>query len=312
MEIRLHYIVKIAISFGLLFYVFKQIEFSNLMSLFSGVSLFVVIFALCIIFLQINLKAIKWKVIIASEDINIPYLCLLESYLIGNFFSLFLPSSFGGDIYRIVSLKKYNLNFFQNTSSVLFERMTGLFALASIALISISFFYKNQVHYDLLIIYFFSLFLFWVLTSNRIVAFLSEIRQKIVHYLFQIIKSFHTYRSNKKVFFISLGISLIVQINIVLLNKLFCYALHIDIHLSNLFMIIPLIYLMEMIPTSINGFGVREGAFVFFFTQLGFKKEEALAVALFLITLRYIFSLTIGGSILLKRFLISDNKKIYR
>jgi hypothetical protein len=69
---------------------------------------------------------------------------------------------------------------------------------------------------------------------------------------------------------------------------------------------------MEIIPISINGFGVREGAFVFFFLQLGYKREEALAVSLLLITIRYIFSLTIGGSLFLKRLLISDDKKIYR
>ena len=37
---------------------------------------------------------------------------------IGNFISLFLPSSFGGDIYRIYALKNYNSDYLQSTSSV--------------------------------------------------------------------------------------------------------------------------------------------------------------------------------------------------
>lgn len=42
-------------------------------------------------------------------------------------------------------------------------------------------------------------------------------------------------------------------------------------------MVIPLIYLTETLPISINGLGVREGAFVFFFTQAGYAAEKALA-----------------------------------
>jgi glycosyltransferase 2 family protein len=86
----------------------------------------------------------------------------------------------------------------------------------------------------------------------------------------------------------------------VIINKLYCIGLNIDIGLKYLFMVIPLIYLTEALPITINGLGVREGAFVFFLSQEGYTKEEALGLALLVITMRYLFSLTIGGSLFLK------------
>ncbi len=75
-------------------------------------------------------------------------------------------------------------------------------------------------------------------------------------------------------------------------------------------MFVPLIYLTEVIPISINGIGVRDSAFVFFFLQVGYTKEEALAVSLLLIMMRYTFSILFGGSLFIKTFLnVSYGKK---
>ena len=75
-------------------------------------------------------------------------------------------------------------------------------------------------------------------------------------------------------------------------------ALSIDIPMSQLIVIIPLIFLTEVLPISINGAGVRDSAFVFFFVMIGHTKEEGLAVGLLVIIMRYIGGL-VGGSVLL-------------
>jgi hypothetical protein len=47
-----------------------------------------------------------------------------------------------------------------------------------------------------------------------------------------------------------------------------------------------------MMPVSINGFGVREAAFSFFFTRLGFPLASALAVSLVGTGVQMLFSLS--------------------
>ena len=62
-------------------------------------------------------------------------------------------------------------------------------------------------------------------------------------------------------------------------------------------MVIPLVYLIEALPISINGLGVREGAFVFFLNQAGFSSEQGLALGLLVISVRYVFAVSLGGSL---------------
>jgi hypothetical protein len=74
-------------------------------------------------------------------------------------------------------------------------------------------------------------------------------------------------------------------------------------------MVIPLIYLTEALPISINGWGIREGAFVFFFVKAGYSSVEALSVGLLVITMRYIFSILTGGILFFKELLISKSSR---
>ena len=41
--------------------------------------------------------------------------------------------------------------------------------------------------------------------------------------------------------------------------------------------IVPLSFVVQMLPVSVNGFGVREATFSFYFTRLGLPIESALA-----------------------------------
>ena len=147
MKKELILISKIILSIGILYYLFKQISFDALLKQYSKLNIYILIIPIVILLFQCALSSLKWKCILTAEDIFVPYMFLLKSYLIGNFISLFLPSSFGGDIYRVYALKNYNPDSFQNISSVLFDRITGLFALVSISIITYALFYGNIINY---------------------------------------------------------------------------------------------------------------------------------------------------------------------
>ena len=304
-------IIKVVCSAGILIFLFKQIDIGLFASQLKNINTFMFFLAFLILFLQCTLSSLKWKIILTAEKSEIPFAYLLENYLIGNFISLFLPSSFGGDIYRVYSLRKYDLDTIKSASSVLFDRFSGLFALASISIISFSIFYREIIDFKFLILYMVGVLSFWFLSTNRILSILSKIQLRPFNIVIRIFNSFNRYRVNKTVFTLSLVISFIFQSNIVLLNKLYCDALNIDIPLSFLYIVIPMIYLTEAIPIAINGLGLREGAFVFFFYQGGYGKEEGLAVALLVITIRYMFTMMVGGSMFLKMmFFVNKHKRL--
>jgi len=301
--------VKFVFSLSLLAYLFSLVDINNLWTQLKELNAYVFLMAFCILFVQCLLSSAKWKIILTADNKKVPFWFLLKSYMIGNFISLFLPTSFGGDIYRIYTLRHYNQDYIQNTSSVLFDRISGLFALSSISVISISIFYKDFINYKFLILYGIAVGAFWLLTSKFIITKLEGIHNKFIKPFIGVIESFHQYRKNKKILFLSLLISFLFQINIVILNKFYCNALNIDLPLNYLFVVIPIIYLTEALPISINGLGVRESAFVFFLTRKGVLTEEALALGLLVITIRYLFSFFFGGTLFLREMLSTTRTK---
>ena len=93
-------------------------------------------------------------------------------------------------------------------------------------------------------------------------------------------------------------LSFIFQLNIVLINKVYTVSLGLDIPFATLLVIIPLIYSTEVLPISINGLGVRESAYGFFFVLIGHTVEDGLAVSLLVIGMRYSLG-ALGGVLLL-------------
>src|SRR4029079_13994345 len=81
-------------------------------------------------------------------------------------------------------------------------------------------------------------------------------------------------------------------------------SMQIPIGFAELAVIVPVSFIVQMIPLSVNGFGVREATFGFYFTRLGLPLESALLVSFMGAALVMLFSLT-GGVAYLRRSVVS-------
>jgi hypothetical protein len=66
------------------------------------------------------------------------------------------------------------------------------------------------------------------------------------------------------------------------------------------FVFVPLLGLLMTLPISINGLGVREGAGVLLFTQIGFTSAQALLMELVTYAIMVVVSL-LGGVYVMRR-----------
>jgi uncharacterized membrane protein YbhN (UPF0104 family) len=71
-----------------------------------------------------------------------------------------------------------------------------------------------------------------------------------------------------------------VQATMVVFYFAVAYALHLDVALSDLAVVVPISFVVQMLPVSLNGFGVREATFSFYFSRIGHPIESALLVSL--------------------------------
>jgi uncharacterized integral membrane protein len=91
-----------------------------------------------------------------------------------------------------------------------------------------------------------------------------------------------------------------VQGVLVLFYVAIARSMAIPIGFSELAVIVPVSFIVQMLPVSMNGFGVREATFGFYFTRLGLPLESALLVSFMGAALILLFSLS-GGIIYLGR-----------
>lgn len=94
--------------------------------------------------------------------------------------------------------------------------------------------------------------------------------------------------------FSALSLSLVIQLAVVGINYLIGEALGLTIPMGFYFVFTPLVMAASSLPISLNGLGVREGAYVFFLLQAEVDEAKALAFALLWLILLILLGL-LGG-----------------
>ena len=100
----------------------------------------------------------------------------------------------------------------------------------------------------------------------------------------------------RKVMFRIVMLSLFTQIIGIIIFYTAGLSLNISVPIIYYFLYIPVIQVIVLLPISIAGIGVREGAFVYFFTQLGVSRTQAFSLSLVVFSLSLCLAF-IGGII---------------
>ena len=74
--------------------------------------------------------------------------------------------------------------------------------------------------------------------------------------------------------------ALIVQVTIVAFYLLTAQGLSVPLPIFLGAVLIPVSLVVQMVPVSINGFGIREAVFAFFFRRFGLPTDAAVALSL--------------------------------
>ena len=98
--------LKILVSGGLLYVLLTRVDLAHLWLIARTASLPWLAFALFLYFVAILISTWRWSLLLATQEIPVPFGRLVNSYLVATFFNNFLPSTIGGDFVRAVDAKK--------------------------------------------------------------------------------------------------------------------------------------------------------------------------------------------------------------
>jgi glycosyltransferase 2 family protein len=224
----------------------------------------------------------------AWENFSTLYICAVS--FISLFFNNFFLGSLGGDFYKIYITGKDSDSKGGPASSVIMDRVTGVLILAlmtSISGIVIYFTGSSLISSDnvAIIIGASLVLLLTVFTGFNIffrVSNLSFINKfpRFAEIVESIIVSTKLYMEHPKIILASLGLSFIYYVIASVTMYFYVLAAGQNLNFILLLFINMIVTFLIMIPVSLNGIGVQEGAFVFYLTKLGINPASSLLIAL--------------------------------
>ncbi len=300
-------LVKIAVTVVLLVVVYRKIDVASLrgqLSLLRAGWPWIALALLVLFPLNTLVSSLKWRALLRADGLSVPVATLFASHLIGSFFNLFLPSSIGGDVYRIADIGRRTGQTANTTASILFDRLTGFLA---IALYGIVFYLlagragwiapslsdclagsvtgearlRGLLYAALPLAAFLALsaILLLLLQERLFRALLRLIppafRAKPEAIADKILGSVRTYVRAPSAWIPCVLISFWFQANAILAIYAISRALSIGIPLQPFWFFIPFITLLEMIPISIFGLGLRDFGYKAFFLSAGLSTGMA-------------------------------------
>ncbi len=319
MKRRLANILRIVISLGLLtFLVYSNRgNFADITEASKSLNIYYLIIAFVSYFTAISFIVFRWGMLLRAHDIFISNRFLWQSALIGFFYNNLLPTSAGGDFYRVYDIKQNKgIPVNEGTASVVIERVIG--TLSSIILLIIAYFMglfdyltRNAalgvVISGLVIILFFIALFFPRLFKLNLLINKFRIFTKIRPGL----KRFHviliSYRSKVKYLIISFIFTMVMQALFFISYNFISLALGLELRFYVFIFIIPFVSLVSSVPITIGGIGIRENALVFAITSFGVALGQATLFSIILLAIILIIGM-IGGIIYLFKNILYRSK----
>lgn len=297
-------------SAGLLYFVLRSIDLVALWQRVQGMNpAWIALAVATFIFMQ-SMSVWRWRRLLRAQHIEVSTQSLRESIWVSLFFNNFLPSNIGGDVVRIADTAAAAGSKTLATTVVLVDRALGLTALILVASCGAFAASLMGIHVP-------GARWLWLVSGAGVLIAIPVIAiPKLTAYLLlparmlkrpwvdervqRLEDAINRFRETPSAVAGSFGGALVVQITIVAFYLLTAQGLSVPLPILLGAVLIPVSLAVQMAPLSINGFGVREAVFAFFFRRFGLPIDAA--VALSLVSTGLVMGLSlVGGFMFLRR-----------
>jgi len=299
-------VFKMTVSAGLLGFLVSRSDLGRLWASARGASPAWLLAALALYGVMVVVSAWRWDLLLRAQRVLVPLRALVSSFLVATFFNNFLPSNIGGDVIRVRDTAPAAGSKTLATTVILIDRGVGLLALALVAAVGATLAsalggpaLPPPLGPGLLWAAFAAgalATLQGVLVPRTVEWLLSPL--KLVHAewvgvrLARITAALARFRGDPTALAACVFGALAVQLVLVAFYAAVARSLGLPLSFWHLAVIVPVSFVVQMLPVSLNGLGVREATFVFYVTRLGLPVEAGLLLSLLGAGVVMVFSLT--------------------
>ena len=304
---------KVVVSLALLVLLFSRVDMAHIWTSVRHASLPWLLAALCLYTLNIAASTWRWHTLLKAQDVPIRRRRLFGSFLVANFFNNFLPSNIGGDVIRIRDTAPAAQSTALAATVVLVDRGLGLMGLVLISAMGATMAVSLHGQGVLPVWPSWLWAGFFAGAAVAVPAMYSpESLGKVLRPLTflhpewvgeqirTLTDTLMVFRQKPLSVVQCFGGAVLVQALVVAFYLAVVRALNIPVTAADLAVIVPLSLIVQMLPVSVNGFGVREATFSFYFTRVGLPIESAILLSLVAAGLTMVHSLS-GAAVYVSR-----------
>ena len=280
-------LLKLIVSTMLVFWLLKRIGLDKIMAQLRDVDYLWFCGALVLFSASLVLGSYQWWLLLRAEGIAIPWKKALSFYYVGLFFNNFLISSMGGDVFRMLDLRKYSGKSAVSRSTVFLDRFIGLFILSSGAMAALPWLLLTRdiphqllyVGYLLFICWLVLIFFFFSKRFARPLGWIIRryMPDKIHARAREIYRQIHGFGRKPRLLLKVLSIAVVVQLARIFMHYLVARSVGVDVHPFYFIIFIPIIAIAASLPVSLGGIGLRENTGVKLFQLAGVAVQTSAA-----------------------------------
>lgn len=276
-------LVKCLVSGGLIFWLSTKIDILQVWQIIQGLHGGILALVLLLLWATCAGIAKRWQLVVRLTDKTVPLSGLVKATFIGVFFNQLLPSSVGGDFFRILAVRRHGISLNEAVTGVIVDRVFGFLSLGILCLLAIPAEGQILLNSDLKWPFLLTLLLLGGVMGGGIILLLIPTRW--LHYpltrpLIPLTEMIQRMSSHKALVASILINSLVTSLLLISGLQVLMMAFDIPLTWGQGAAILPAVLLLASLPISFAGWGLREGTMIVALGVYGVPPETALALSL--------------------------------
>ncbi len=278
--------LKLTFSLGLLVVLLLLVDIEEVRQTLSEVIPIYMVGAVFLVMCDRLLAALRTFQLLRSTGVSIRFREMLRLTWMCDFLSIFLPGSLAGDAMRIYGISRGYTSLAPAISVIALERLFGIFTLLSTAAIGALLGYITGL---LSLDQFISISLIFG-GSTALLAVAALMGPRILTSRFfelhalllkfrSLLNTLFEFRSKKRTLTYTILISFGMQATRALLVMVIAIGVGIHVDAIYFLIMVPIGTLITMVPISVGGWGVQEGAYVFLMKTVGVPGSRAFVLS---------------------------------
>ena len=285
-------LIKIAISVVLIAIVLRAFDVRGVIAHFAKVDVPTLLMVVALALSIALLHTLRWLAVVNANGSKLGFKTALQVVLIGHFFNQALPSSVGGDAVRVWCAYRAGLTVGAAANTVIIDRVVTMFSLLLLSAAGLPWLFDIVTDPVAR----------WALSTvicaglAGFAAFLAlrrlprgVTRWRAVRALLAVSALARNVMFNARYALPAILLSVLSFVGFAVIVYWLARAMRLDVTLLDCILLVPPVILVTVVPISIAGWGVREGAMVVAFGFINVPASAAFAVSV-------LFGLTLAAA----------------